>query len=141
MPDVGGQRDDVRAAVKKRSTPATDMLLYNPRLFWGNVVRIFIERGWEPPKPDEHIVEELLRDMEQVGVREPVTAYDGVPLSPAETRVAMLLHTGMSNPDISRALHVSTQTVKFHLTSIYRKLGVDNRTEAALMLTSLVEEP
>ena len=37
---------------------------------------------------------------------------------------------GRSNKDVARALWVTEQTVKFHLSNIYRKLGVSNRTEA-----------
>ena len=37
---------------------------------------------------------------------------------------------GLSNKDISKELWLSEQTIKFHLTNIYRKLGVANRTEA-----------
>ena len=38
---------------------------------------------------------------------------------------------GLSNEAIAKELWVAEQTVKFHLTNIYRKLGVSNRTEAA----------
>ncbi len=37
---------------------------------------------------------------------------------------------GMSTKAISRELWISEKTVKFHLTNIYRKLGVHNRTGA-----------
>ena len=37
---------------------------------------------------------------------------------------------GLSNLDIASKLYVTEQTVKFHLSNIYRKLGVGNRTEA-----------
>jgi DNA-binding NarL/FixJ family response regulator len=50
-----------------------------------------------------------------------------------EREVVMLkaLARGLSNHSISREFWVTEQTVKFHLTNIYRKLGVANRTEAA----------
>ncbi len=38
---------------------------------------------------------------------------------------------GLSNKAIAQKLWVTEQTVKFHLTNIYRKIGVTNRTEAA----------
>jgi len=44
---------------------------------------------------------------------------------------------GMTNPGIANALGVSVHAVKFHLASIYRKLGVANRTEAAVMFLKL----
>ena len=50
-----------------------------------------------------------------------------------ERELAMLkaLARGLSNNAISREFWVTEQTVKFHLSNIYRKLGVANRTEAA----------
>jgi DNA-binding CsgD family transcriptional regulator len=37
----------------------------------------------------------------------------------------------MPNADLARQLWVTEQTVKFHLSNVYRKLGVSNRTQAA----------
>jgi DNA-binding CsgD family transcriptional regulator len=39
---------------------------------------------------------------------------------------------GLKNGEIAERLDVSVHAVKFHLASIYRKLGVGNRTEAAV---------
>ncbi len=38
---------------------------------------------------------------------------------------------GLTNATIGKQLWVTEQTVKFHLSNIYRKLGVSNRTEAS----------
>ena len=38
---------------------------------------------------------------------------------------------GHSNAQLARMLWVTEQTVKFHLSNVYRKLGVSNRTEAS----------
>ena len=38
--------------------------------------------------------------------------------------------SGASNPEIAGRLHLSPYTVKEHASSLYRKLGVRNRTEA-----------
>lgn len=54
-----------------------------------------------------------------------------------ETKILSLLHMGMSNGDIARLLHISEKTVKGHLTSLYRKLGVDNRAQAVLRTRDL----
>ncbi len=43
---------------------------------------------------------------------------------------------GMTNSQIATELSVSTHAVKFHLASIYRKLGVANRTEATARYVS-----
>ncbi len=53
------------------------------------------------------------------------------PLSPQEQRVLRLLSAGLSNAAIARELVVSTNTIKTQLKSIYRKLDVANREEAA----------
>ena len=52
-------------------------------------------------------------------------------LSKREREILSRLARGLSNRAIARELWVTEQTVKFHLTSIYRKLDVANRTEAA----------
>jgi DNA-binding NarL/FixJ family response regulator len=51
-------------------------------------------------------------------------------LTERETAMLRALARGLSNAAISREFWVTEQTVKFHLTNIYRKLGVKNRTEA-----------
>jgi DNA-binding NarL/FixJ family response regulator len=52
-------------------------------------------------------------------------------LTAREADVLEAVARGMSNKAIAAELRVTVQTVKFHLTSIYRKLRVTNRTEAA----------
>ena len=53
------------------------------------------------------------------------------------------LARGLSNDEIAKEFWVAPQTVKFHLTNIYRKLGVKNRTEATRIAYQhgLVESP
>jgi DNA-binding NarL/FixJ family response regulator len=52
-------------------------------------------------------------------------------LTDRELVIVRAVARGLSNEAISKELWVAEQTVKFHLTNIYRKLGVSNRTEAA----------
>ncbi|HJQ84663.1 MAG TPA: response regulator transcription factor [Candidatus Binatia bacterium] len=52
-------------------------------------------------------------------------------LSERELEILRTVSRGLSNKAIARELWISEQTVKFHLTNIYRKLGISNRTEAA----------
>ncbi len=51
-------------------------------------------------------------------------------LSGRETEVLQLLAQGLANKQIAIALGISEHTVKFHVSSIYAKLGAANRTEA-----------
>lgn len=55
-------------------------------------------------------------------------------LSPHEMAVLEIVATGMTNAEAARRLGVSTHAIKFHLASIYRKLSLSNRTEAAIWL-------
>ena len=52
------------------------------------------------------------------------------PLTEREREILTLTAEGMTNQRIARELWVTEQTVKFHLSNTYRKLGVANRTEA-----------
>jgi DNA-binding NarL/FixJ family response regulator len=54
-----------------------------------------------------------------------------VGLTERELMIVRAVARGLSNEAIAKELWVAEQTVKFHLTNIYRKLGVSNRTEAA----------
>jgi DNA-binding NarL/FixJ family response regulator len=58
-------------------------------------------------------------------------AAKDVGLTERELGIVRAVARGLSNEAISKELWVAEQTVKFHLTNIYRKLGVSNRTEAA----------
>jgi DNA-binding NarL/FixJ family response regulator len=58
------------------------------------------------------------------------SASDDIGLSKRELSILEALQSGASNSDIARQLFLAEQTVKFHLTNIYRKLGVSSRTEA-----------
>jgi DNA-binding NarL/FixJ family response regulator len=67
---------------------------------------------------------------------------DGTPLTPRELEILRLAARGFTNRRISARLWVTEQTVKFHLSNTYRKLGVTNRTEAThyAYLHALVEQ-
>jgi DNA-binding NarL/FixJ family response regulator len=51
-------------------------------------------------------------------------------LTPRETEVLQLVAQGLANKQIALELDISEHTVKFHISSIYSKLGAGNRTEA-----------
>ena len=60
-----------------------------------------------------------------------VSQSDSYALTPREAEVLELLAHGLSNGQIAERLGVTVHAVKYYLASIYRKLGVANRTEAA----------
>ena len=55
-----------------------------------------------------------------------------VPLSPREMEIIRYITRGLSNKMIAHRLGISHQTVKNHMTSILRKLDVEDRTQAAI---------
>jgi len=55
-------------------------------------------------------------------------------LSSRELEILELVAAGQTNREIAQRFWVTETTVKFHLTRIYRKLGVKNRTAAAMWL-------
>ena len=61
-------------------------------------------------------------------VTEPQAMHD---LTVRELEILRLVASGNSNRGIAQRLWVTEQTVKFHLSNVYRKLGVANRTEAS----------
>jgi DNA-binding NarL/FixJ family response regulator len=58
-------------------------------------------------------------------------------LTRRETEILELLAAGHSNREISKRLFLSEKTVKAHLATVFRKLGVNNRTQAAMMAVSM----
>ena len=52
-------------------------------------------------------------------------------LSPRELQILRMVAGGTSNATIARSLWIADGTVKYHLSNIFRKLGVANRTEAS----------
>jgi len=55
-----------------------------------------------------------------------------IPLSPREVEILQFVTNGMSNKEIASRLSISQQTVKNHMTSILKKLNVQDRTQAAV---------
>ncbi len=58
-------------------------------------------------------------------------------LTQREHDILALLSEGRSNREIAGALFLSEKTVKAHLAAIFRKLGVTNRTQAAMMAVQM----
>ena len=61
---------------------------------------------------------------------DPIAKPSTQTLSARETEVLELVSSGRTNVQVAALLGIGVHAVKFHLASIYRKLGVGNRTEA-----------
>jgi DNA-binding NarL/FixJ family response regulator len=70
-----------------------------------------------------------LRHVQEAAATNPL-----VQLSPRQREVLHLLSLGMDNDQIAERLYISRNTVKFHVRTIYGRLGVHNRVEAARVL-------
>jgi DNA-binding NarL/FixJ family response regulator len=79
---------------------------------------------------------------EPIGATEPPAEARGG-LTERETAILRCVAQGMTNRAIAKELWVAEQTVKFHLTNVYRKLAVDNRTDAtrAAFMLGIAENP
>jgi two-component system nitrate/nitrite response regulator NarL len=55
------------------------------------------------------------------------------PLTARERQIVLVLSEGATNKEIGRRLRLAEGTVKVHLHHIYRKLGIANRTELAVL--------
>jgi DNA-binding NarL/FixJ family response regulator len=82
-----------------------------------------VARGESPINP--RAARELL------GARR-TTPAASVDLTPRETEVLALVRQGLANKQIARRLGISERTVKAHLTSTFQRIGVVDRTQAAL---------
>jgi DNA-binding NarL/FixJ family response regulator len=70
----------------------------------------------------------VLEETREVSVPAGLTA-----LTPREVEVLELVAHGQTNAEAAKSLDISVHAVKFHLAGIYRRLGVTNRTAAAVV--------
>ena len=96
--------------------------------------------GWLPPDAGAAQIDAALRAVAAgLTVRAtppPTRNFDAlheeppVLLTPREIEVLGALGSGMTNKEVARLLGISPHTVKFHIESLFRKLGVASRAEA-----------
>jgi DNA-binding CsgD family transcriptional regulator len=80
---------------------------------------------------------ELVATGERARRRAPETVLS---LTPHEWRIATMVSEGMRNSEVAAQLYVSPRTVEYHLSKVFRKLGLTSRTElAAAMLDAHLE--
>jgi DNA-binding NarL/FixJ family response regulator len=140
--DDMGNRADTLARVRetRAAVPATKLVLTTTRMepSWlsdvaGAGVDAAIARRVQPGS-----LGLLLREVARGNL---FHAFDRVPEKPRrhkaagltarELEILRLVAAGAANAGIARELWVTEQTVKFHLSNVYRKLGVSNRTQAS----------
>ena len=64
-----------------------------------------------------------------------LTPRDGyLDLTPRERQIAQAIADGRTNRDIAGRLGITEQTVKNHLTSIFEKVGVENRLQLGIAI-------
>jgi DNA-binding CsgD family transcriptional regulator len=85
----------------------------------------------------ERAAAELLATGERARKR---TVESRLDLTPQETRISELAAQGATNQDIASQLFISTATVEYHLSKVYRKLGIRSRTQLAKMLLQSLSE-
>ncbi|WP_310462240.1 response regulator transcription factor [Sphaerotilus sp.] len=73
-----------------------------------------------------------LPELEQTDEERTAEMIDRLGLSPRQVDVLRLLTAGQSNKVICRELDVAESTIKTHLLGLFRKLGVNSRTEAVV---------
>lgn len=78
-------------------------------------------------------------------ISEPLLSLDGdidlasrfASLSPRQMKILMFIVDGQLNKQIAGHLNVAEQTIKIHISAIFKKLGVTNRTQAAMLFQKL----
>jgi DNA-binding NarL/FixJ family response regulator len=80
---------------------------------------------------DRDILELVINELSEA--TRPTTLKDEVPaLTPQEVRILQLITEGLDNGTIAEILSVSPNTIKSHIRNIFSKLGVSDRTQAAI---------
>jgi DNA-binding NarL/FixJ family response regulator len=79
----------------------------------------------------------VLSEFRRLSAMAPPVVALAHPLSAREVEVTRMLAEGATNKDIARALSVAEGTVKNHVTRVLEKLGVEDRTQAALRARAL----
>ena len=90
---------------------------------------------------DTWLPKELKNKVAEIEGEDREIAAQVASLTPQQYRVLQYLHEGLLNKQIAYELHISEATVKAHITAIFRKLGVYNRTQAVLIAAKLQLEP
>lgn len=104
----------------------------------GGAAKTLAESPWETRARPSRIERAHVLDYVHIGPE----ALDRLNrLSPRETEVLEMAALGLTNTQMAARLHVTVHAIKFHLAAVYRKLGVGNRTEAAVLYLRAARKP
>ena len=78
------------------------------------------------------VASRVLAEFRELSVYGPGSAHVFAPLSPREVQILDTISQGRTNKEVAYALTISEQTVKNHMSSILRKLSVNDRTQAVV---------
>ena len=83
----------------------------------------------------------LIKPMRRMSHSKENVLAEAFDLTPREAEVLYWLTLGKTNCDISAILGLSARTVNKHLEQIFQKMGIDNRTSAAVMADRILKRP
>jgi DNA-binding NarL/FixJ family response regulator len=90
---------------------------------------------------DTWLPERITRQLENVDEQFSELADKVSSLTPAQYKVLCFMRDGLLNKQIGYNLDIAEATVKAHVTAIFRKLGINNRTQAVLIASQLELTP
>ena len=105
----------------------------------GQAIRVALSGSGNVLSP--RVIQNLFEDNDEAGLGGEQGRRPEFSLTHRERDILGLLAEGRSNRDIAGALFLSEKTVKAHLAAIFRKLGVTNRTQAAMAAVAMGIEP
>lgn len=90
---------------------------------------------------DVWVPETLRQQIQDVDETFSALAENVASLTPSQYKVLCYMRDGLLNKQIGYNLDIAEATVKAHVTAIFRKLGINNRTQAVLIASELQLEP
>jgi len=134
MPELDGLACIARARVEYPDVKFVVLSAFNDRQHVDEAFErgasAYVTKSVHPHELPESIRRVVADETFELGVGS-VANDDPDGLTDRELEMLRAVARGLSNRAISEEFWITEQTVKFHLTNIYRKLGVANRTEAA----------
>lgn len=126
--------DDENYMMKMIQSGAAGYLLKDvePSMMVQAIRRVYAGESYVEPSLTKKLFRGITSQEEQKLSPQPPGTVESDKLSAREIEVLRLIGKGMSNAEIARELFLSEKTVKNHLTNIFRKIQVTDRTQAVL---------